>query len=126
MLVYFSAQKNSASGFREAYTNSILSLAISVFEYYTAKNVMSWSYSAIWLRQSYNRDPISLSFFDHVALFSDFNRLFELLGPGCAPYSSNTFYILEWSSKIICKTLITNFMNNFHLGDACCSFKAFE
>ena len=41
------------------------------------------------------RDPISVALFDQVRLFSDFNRLFELLGPVFAPYSSNTFYILE-------------------------------
>ena len=33
-------------------------------------------------------DPISVAFFDQVFLFSDFNRLFELLGPGFAPNSS--------------------------------------
>ena len=32
-----------------------------------------------------------VAFFDQVALFSDFNRSFELLGPGFAPYSSNVF-----------------------------------
>ena len=45
------------------------------------------------------RDPISVAFFYQVPLFSDFNRLFELLGPVFAPYSSNAFYILEQSSK---------------------------
>ena len=37
----------------------------------------------------------SVAYFDQVALFSNFNRLFELLGSGFAPYSSNAFYILE-------------------------------
>ena len=32
---------------------------------------------------------------DQVPLFSDFNHLFELLGPCFAPYSSSAFYILE-------------------------------
>ena len=32
------------------------------------------------------RDLISVAYFDQVALFSDFNHLFELLGPGFAPY----------------------------------------
>ena len=41
------------------------------------------------------RDPISVAFFDQVALFSNFNHLFELLGPGFASYSSIAFYILE-------------------------------
>ena len=36
-----------------------------------------------------------VAFFDQVALFSDFNRWFELLGPGFAPYSSNVFYIFR-------------------------------
>ena len=33
-------------------------------------------------------DPVSVAFIDQVALFSDFNRLFELLGPDFAPYGS--------------------------------------
>ena len=61
------------------------------------------------------RDTISLAFFDQVPLFSDFNRLFELLGPVFVPCSSNAFYILEQSSKNILKTLIANFMDNFHV-----------
>ena len=45
-------------------------------------------------------DLISVAFFDQVALFSDVNRLSELLGPGFstigfAPYGTNTFYISE-------------------------------
>ena len=53
-------------------------------------------------------DPISVAFVDQVTLFSDFNRFFELLRPGFAPYDSNAFYMLEKSSKIILKTLIAN------------------
>ena len=45
------------------------------------------------------RDPISVAFFDRVALFSDFNHLFELLGPGFAPYNSNAFYIFKIKLK---------------------------
>ena len=41
------------------------------------------------------RDPISVAFFDQVAKFPDFNRLFELLGPSFARYSCNAVYILE-------------------------------
>ena len=41
------------------------------------------------------RDPISVAFFDQVALFPDSNGLFELLGPGFARYSCNAFYILK-------------------------------
>ena len=33
--------RNSTTGLREAHTNSIFSLAISVLEYYTVRNVMS-------------------------------------------------------------------------------------
>ena len=67
-----------------------------------------------------------MAFFDQVALFSDFNHLFKLLGPGFVLCSSNAFYILEWSAKTILKTLIANFMNNFHVRNACCSYKAFQ
>ena len=45
-------------------------------------------------------DLISVAFFDQVALFSDVNRLSELLGPGFstigfAPYVTNAFYTSE-------------------------------
>ena len=56
------------------------------------------------------RDPILVAFFNKVALFSDFNHLFELFGPGFAPCSSNAFNILEKSSKSSLKTVIANFM----------------
>ena len=46
-----------------------------------------------YLRQSYGSD--SVGFIDQVSIFSDFIRLFELLGPGLTPYGSNAFYILE-------------------------------
>ena len=58
-------------------------------------------------------DPISVAFVDQVTLFSDFNRFFELLRPGFAPYDSNAFYMLEKSSKIILKTLIANLWTIF-------------
>ena len=67
------------------------------------------------------RDPISVAFLDQVALFSDFHHFDELLGAGFAPYSSSAFYILEWNSKNILKTLTSNFMNNFDVGNAWCS-----
>ena len=51
--------------------------------------------STVLSEQDTARDPISEAVFDQVALFSDFNHLFELLGPGFAPYSSNAFYVLE-------------------------------
>ena len=44
-----------------------------------------------------DRAKISVAVFDQIALFSDFNHLFELLEPGFSPYSSSTFYILELS-----------------------------
>ena len=41
-------------------------------------------------------DPISVALIDRqVALFSDFNRLFEFLGRGFAPYGRNAFYLVE-------------------------------
>ena len=76
----------------------------------------------IWLDRA--RDPISVALFNQVALISEFNHLFELLGPGFTSYSSNPLYILEWSSRNILKTLITNFTNNFLVRNACCSYKA--
>ena len=81
--------RNSATVLQEAHTNSIFSRQqFSVLEYYTARNIISClaAQSAI---------QISVAFFYEVAVFSDFNRLFELLGPGFAPYSNNAFYILE-------------------------------
>ena len=51
---------------------------------------------------------------------------FYLHGPVFAPYDSNALYILEQSSDDILKTLIASFMNNFHVRNACCSYKAFE
>ena len=74
-------------------------------------------------RQSYGSD-FSIGLIDQVAVFSDFIRLFELLGLGFTPYGSNAFYILELIPKIILKTLIVNSMNNFHA--FCCSYKAFD
>ena len=68
------------------------------------------------------RDPISVAFFDRVALFSDFNHLFELLDQVFSPCSSSAFFILKLCSKNILKTLTANFMNNFHVG----SYKALE
>ena len=69
----------------------------------------SYHSGAFWLRhkrctwrsrfRSRFRDPISVAFFDQVALFSDFNHLFWLIGPGFAPYRSSAFYILKLSSK---------------------------
>ena len=67
------------------------------------------------------QDPISVASFDQIALFSDFNHLFELLELGFSPYSSSTFYMLDLSSKNILTTLTANFMNNFHVVNSCCS-----
>ena len=59
------------------------------------------------------RDPISVAFFDQVALFSDFDHLFWLLGPGFAPCSSSAFYILEYSSKNVFKNAHCEFYTKF-------------
>ena len=72
------------------------------------------------------RDPISVAFFDRVALFSDFNHLFELLDQVLLPIAVGAFYILELYSKNILKTLTANFINNFHVGNVCFRYKALE
>ena len=35
-------------------------------------------------------------------------------------------YIYQNKASKNIKTLITNFMNNFHVGNGCCSYKAFD
>ena len=72
------------------------------------------------------RDRISVAFFDRVALFSDFNHLFELLDQVLLPIAVGAFYILELYSKNILKTLTANFINNFHVGNVCFRYKALE
>ena len=57
--------------------------------------VMFWCIECYLTKTEVSRDPISVAFFDQVALFSDFNHLFDLPRPGLARYSSNAFYILE-------------------------------
>ena len=66
-------------------------------EYYAARKIILRlvSVSTVLSEQDTARDPISEAFFDQVALFSDFNHLFELLGPGFSPYSCNAFSVLE-------------------------------
>ena len=53
------------------------------------------------------RHRVLVAFFDRVALFSDFNHLFELL---------DLLYIGIMLKKHL-KTLTANFMNNFHVGN---------
>ena len=72
------------------------------------------------------RDPISVAFFDGVALFSDFNHLFESLDQVLLPIAVGPFYILELCSKNILETLTANFMNSFHVGNVCLPYKALE
>ena len=69
------------------------------------------------------RNPISVAFFDQVALFSDFNHLFELLDQGLLPIAVVPFI---HCSKNILKTLSVSFMDNFHVGNACFPYKALE
>ena len=58
-----------------------------------------------YLRQSNGSDFSSLHW--RVALFSDFNRLFELLRPGFAPYGSNAFFfVLEFYEQFSCRKRI--------------------
>ena len=47
------------------------------------------------------RDPISVAFFDRVALFSDFNHLFELLDQVLLPIAVVPFIYILHSSKTI-------------------------
>ena len=56
---------------------------------------------------------ISVAFFDHVALFSDFDHLFEWLGPGFAPYSSSAHYIIRIKFKNIVKNAPCQFYEQF-------------
>ena len=52
---------------------------------HSQKCYVMFQYNAIKDRAT---DPVSVAFIDQVALFSYFNRLFELLGPDFAPYGS--------------------------------------
>ena len=81
--------RNPATCLQEAHTNSIFSLAISVLEYYTVRNVMLCFSTVL------SKTELRIRFQYRLAIFSDFIRLFELLGPGFTPYGSNAFYILE-------------------------------
>ena len=95
MLVCFSAQKFCHRLARST-KHSIFSIAISVLEYYVARNnVMSCFFVQEYHLTDTAWDPISAALFDQVASFSDLNHLCQLLGPGFAPYSSIAFYILE-------------------------------
>ena len=69
------------------------------------------------------RDLISVAFFDRVALFSDFNHLFELLDQVLLPIAVVPLYIGIMLKKHF-KTLTANFMNNFHVGNVCFPYKA--
>ena len=77
---------------KHIYKLDFLSLAILVLEYYTAR-ISMYRVLSSWLRQSKGCDFSSL--FWSAGFISDFNRLFELLGPVFAPHSSNAFYVLE-------------------------------
>ena len=91
----------SVTGLREAHPNSIFSLPISVLEYYTANNVMSCfgAYRCFLPLRHTARDPISVAFFDRVALFSDFNRLFELLDQILLPIAVVPFIYWNYVQK---------------------------
>ena len=45
------------------------------------------------------RDPISVAFFDGVALFSDFNHLFELLDQALLPIAVVLFIYWNYAQK---------------------------
>ena len=114
MLVYSLAQKFyhrlARSTYKIDFSFSNFGLGVShsqkcyvMFQYHLTET----KETELWI------DLLSVAFFDHAALFSDFNHFFPLLGPGFAPYSSNAFYILEQISKNISKMLFANVMHNF-------------
>ena len=72
------------------------------------------------------RDPISVAFFDRVALFSDFNHLFELLDQVLHPIAVVPFIYWNYAKKNILNTLTANFRNNFHVANVCFLYKALE
>ena len=49
------------------------------------------------------RDPISVAFFDRVALFSDFNHLFELLDQVLLPIAVVPFIYWNYAQKTFSK-----------------------
>ena len=49
------------------------------------------------------RDPISVTFFDRVALFSDFNHLFELLDQVLLPITVVSFIYWNYAQKTFSK-----------------------
>ena len=115
MLVCFSAQIFCR---RLARSTHKLDFPFSNFGFlvlHSHKRYVMFKCIAVLADQDRARDPISVAYFNQVALFSDFNDLFELLGPGFAPFRSSAFYILELSAKNILKTLAANSMNNFHV-----------
>ena len=71
---------------------------------------------ALCLRQR-ARGPISVAFFDRVALFSDFNHLFELLDRVLLLTAVVPFIYWNYAKKNILKRLTAKFMNNFHVGN---------
>ena len=71
---------------------------------------------ALCLRQR-ARGPISVAFFDRVALFSDFNHLFELLDRVLLLTAVVPFIYWNYAKKNILKTHTAKFMNNFHVGN---------
>ena len=68
--VLFTLDIRSVTGVREAHPNSISNFGFGVL------HSPFQCIAVLWHRA---RDPISVAFFDRVALFSDFNHLFELL-----------------------------------------------
>ena len=69
-------------------------------------------------------NPISVAFFDRVALFCDFNHLLELLDQVLLPITVLPFIYWNYAKKNILKTLTEKFMNNFHVGNVCFPYKA--
>ena len=119
MLVCFSAQIFCRRLERSTYKLDFPFSNFGFLVLHSHKRYVMFQCIAVLADQDRARDPISVAYFNQVSLFSDFNDLFELLGPGFAPYSSSAFYILElinceFYEQFSCRT------------DACCSYKAFE
>ena len=59
------------------------------------------------------RDPISVAFFDRVALFSDFNHLFELLDQVLLPIAVMPFIYWNYAQKKHFKNAHCEFYEQF-------------
>ena len=78
--------------------------------------------AAFRLRQR-ARGPISAAFFDRVALFSDFNHLFELLDQVLLPLAVVPFIYWNYAQKNF-KNADCEFYEQFSCRNSCFPYKA--